>query len=759
MQRILSITPAFVIALALLSGTASARNYSTDIDVLDEQELRQLYYDGLLDDEEFDVLLGLFEAPIDINTSGRQDLYQLPGVTDAIASAIVDERVANGVYAFLDDVSTRVEEVDKDLIELIKPFVRLRLPKGSSPPVRGSFDFGLYKQFEATRAIEDDHSGKGHTARQLGYGQWPAMMFAGGVDLFGWLDAGLSGTLQEGMANIAYEPASQDFFGTWGQPVFRPHSGWIRVQRPKGEVLLGTYHVHFGHGLVLSTVSGRDRHGIFVRRTGIGGDDRIREHSGLIGVTARAPAVKIGRATLDMTAVGSIRDYDQYVGYIGLAGGEDLDPADPETLAPGPRIWVDGQKTSYMTMPRVFRVGLAGGNVALRFNRRTAIGITGYGAFLDKAIIEGVEDQNTLMLRQRWPNDPGFGSLGVHGSFGVWLFDLSAEYGLFLTQGVAANAFYFVAEMEPAWGEFVVSLRHYDEGYGNPFNRGEANSDQLAGNRARNEQGLRFAATIEPDKRFQVRARVDLSRNIRYDIHDLNVRGRVRGTPIKWLQLGLNVNWTNQNLDVNGRQHTYGSTLRGALSDVSNAGEGVTELELDLDEEGLERLLDDLLNGTTHAGEKFSWSGQVRLQSKKWGNVNVRYKQDFTDNGKTFLSGGECVDNFQRGHSVRVVGRLKPTKTTTIAAGALWFDEDWDGDRSNGAENGPTAAHGYIQVEQKIKNKVKFKLRGKLGRRLTDPPSACDEGNDQPSYDYEYEPDDYDQRFFGELLFRMSMKF
>ena len=42
MQRILSITPAFVIALALLSGTASARNYSTDIDVLDEQELREL---------------------------------------------------------------------------------------------------------------------------------------------------------------------------------------------------------------------------------------------------------------------------------------------------------------------------------------------------------------------------------------------------------------------------------------------------------------------------------------------------------------------------------------------------------------------------------------------------------------------------------------------------------------------------------------------------------------------------------------------
>jgi hypothetical protein len=752
------ILPAFLAAAALWSPAAHARNYSADVDVLDEQELRQLYYDGLIDDEEFEILLGLLDTPVDINSSGRQDLYQLPGVTEAIASAIVDERVAKGVYAFLDDVAGRVEEVDKDLLEQIRPFVTIRLPKGSSPPVRGTFDFGLAKAFEAARPLEDDHPGRAHSARQLGYDNWPAMMFAGGVDAFGWLDAGLAATVQEGMGSIAYEPASQDFFGTWGTPVFRPHTGFIRVQRPKGEVLLGTYDVHFGHGLVLSTLSGRDRHGIYVRNTGIGGSDTIREHSGLIGVAARAPAVPIGRATLDLTAVGSLRDYDQYVGYVGLAGGEDLDPADPATSAPGPRIWVDGQRTAYMTMPRVFRVGLLGGNVALRFNRRTAIGVTGYGAFLDKAIIDGIEDQNTLLLRQRWPNDPGFGGLGVHGSFGVWLFDLSAEYGLYLADGVAANAFYFLARMEPAWGEFVFSLRHYDEGYGNPFNRGEANGDQLAGNRARNEQGLRFQATITPDKRFEARARVDLSRNIRYDVHDLNVRGRVRGEPVPWLQLGGNVDWTNQNLEINGRQHTYGSSLRGTLTDISYAGSDVIELELDPDE--IEELLLSENAPVSHAGEKLSWSGQVRIQHKKLGNALVRYKQDFTDNKKSYLQGGECVTDMQRGHSIRFLGRLKPTTSTTIAGGAVWFDEDWDGDRSNGAENGPSAAWGYLQLEQKIKNRVKFKLRGALGRRLPDPPSVCDEGSDGlPSYDYTYEPDEFDQRFFGELLFRVSMKF
>ncbi len=753
-----AIVPALVALVAVLPSPAHARNYSTDIDVLDEQELRQLYYDGLLDDEEFEILLGLFDTPVDINTSGRQDLYQLPGVSDAVASAIVDERVANGVYAFLDDVAARVEEVDKELLDLIRPFVLLRLPKGSSPAVRGNFDFGLYKAFESRRPLVDDHPGKSHSARQLGYDNWPAMMFAGGAELFGWLDIGLAATVQEGMSSIAYEPASQDFYGTWGTPVFRPHTGYIRVQRPKGEVLLGTYDVHFGHGLVLSTLSGRDRHGLYVRRAGIGGSDSIREHSGLIGITARAPSVPVGRATLDLTAVGSIRDYDQYVGYVGLSDGEDLDPADPATLAPGPRIWVDGQRTAYMTMPRVFRVGLVGGNVALRFNRRTAIGVTGYGAFLDKAVIEGVEDQNTLLLRQRWPNDPGFGTVGVHGSFGVWLFDLSAEYGLFLSQGVAANAFFFVAEMEPAWGEFVLALRHYDEGYGNPFNRGESNADQLAGNRARNEQGIRFQATIAPDKKFEVRARVDLARNIRYDVLDLNVRGRLRGTPVPWLQLGGNVAFTNQNLEINGREHTYGSLLRSVVSDVSYAGSNVIELEVDADE--LEDLLLSADRAVSHAGEKISWAGQVKLQHKKLGNVTVRYKQDFTDNRKTFLRNGACETDMQRGHSVRFIGRLKPTKSTTIAGGAAWFDEDWDGDKSNGAENGPSAALGYLQVEQKIKNKVKFKLRGSLGRRLEDPPSVCDEGREGlPSYDYTYEPDEFDTRFFGELLFRMSMKF
>ena len=727
----------------LLAVPAEAREYSVDVDVIDEQELRQLYFDGQLDDEEFQTLIALLESPIDLNLSARQDIYQLPGVSDGVASAIVDERTLNGPYAFLGDVAARVEAVDSKLIDQIRPFVILRLPKGEKPAARGSFQFLLAKTFEATRPIEDDHPAKSHSARQLGYGNVPAMMFGGGAELLGWLDFGVIGTIQEGLNRIEYEPTSGDFTGQYGAPTFRPHSGYIRVTRPKGSVLLGSYHLSFGHGLVMSTLGGRDRHGFTIRRNGTGDGDRIREHNGMLGVVARAYPVKAGRAELDLTAFGSLRNYDQYVGYVGMSDGEVLDPADPDIEVRSPRVWVDGQKSAYMTLPALFRVGLAGGNATLRFNRRTQIGITGYGAFVDRAIVEGIEDQNTILLRQRFPNSRGWGSFGVHGGFGVWIFDFSAEYGLFMHEGNPANAFYFVMEAEPAWGEFVFSVRHYDEGYGNPFNRGEANPDKLAGNTARNEQGLRFQATIKPDRSFRFQVRADLARNIRYDVHDFDLRGSVRGEPLPWLQLGVLLRYANQNLAISGRQHTYS----GTLADFDLASYRTVELEDD--------------DGTTvpRAGEKISWTGQLRVQGKKWGNVTLRYRQEFTDNAKSFEAEGQCSRDLQRGHSVRLTTRVKPTKTTTLAGGVVYFDEDWDGDRGNGAENGPHAAFGYVQIEQKIKDRVKLKLRGGVGRRLPDAPSACDEGDEIPDYGFLYEPDEFDLRYFGDLLFTVTVKF
>jgi hypothetical protein len=115
----------------------------------------------------------------------------------------------------------------------------------------------------------------------------------------------------------------------------------------------------------------------------------------------------------------------------------------------------------------------------------------------------------------------------------------------------------------------------------------------------------------------------------------------------------------------------------------------------------------------------------------------------------------------QQGHSVRFTGRLTPTKTTTVGGSVLYYDVDTQGGRGGSGQFGDHSVFGYLQVEQKIAKKVKFRLRGGVGRRLPDLPSACDQADDTglPAADIVYEPDDHDLRHFGEFLFSMQVKF
>ena len=736
---------ASLIVCVLLASAATAKEYSTDVRVSDEEELRQLYYDGLLDEEEFYLLLQVLENPVDLNRSERGDLYQLPGISASLADAIVEERVRNGPFLLLADLQQRIPEVTWRLIAQIEPFLVVSMPKGTSPAVRGSVNYFLYRSFDGCEALAEEYPARSHRICHLGYDQAPAMALGGGAEVMGWLDFGLAGIAHEGVKYSVYDPASRDIYASWGSPLFRPYSAYVRIRRPGGTIVGGSYQADFGHGLVLSTSSGRDRHGFTVRRTiGSGTQDRIRPFDGLFGAAARAHTIRVGRAEFDLSVFGSVRNYDLYSSYLGIADGVQLDPATAEV--DGPRIWIDGKRTSYITLPNVFRVAMAGGNVTLRFNRRTQVGVTGYGAFLDRRVLEGVTDPQTFLIETRWPSSPGFGAVGVNGSFGVGLLDLSGEMGLWLEGEQPALALYLRAEVEPAWGQFVLSLRHYDQDYGNPYTRAEANADRLAGNAARNEQGVRFKATVKPLRELRAQALIDLSHNILYDAYDLRVRGSVHGRPLKFLELSVFGSATNQNLALNGRQYTYGGSFDPELAGL------YSDLDVLLAEDGL----DD------RAGERFVLGGSARVEAKKVGYASLRYRRTWSDSGKMVaVSSQSCQPRMQQGHAVRFTGRLTPGKTTTVGGSFLYHDADVQGGRGGFGEYGDHAVFGYLQVEQKVAQKVKFRLRGGVGRRLPDQPSPCDQADDTglPAEEVEYAPDDYDLRHFGEVLFSMQVKF
>ena len=713
---------------ALNPEPAAARDFSVEVRVADEGELRQLYYDGLIDDEELELLLRMLESPVDINRAEASDLVSLPGITPSIASSIIESRENHGPFTSMLDLVARVEGITPSLKEQLAAFVVAYHKQSEKAPVRGSVDFMMVKGFSATKPLADDFPAAGHSAAQLGYDKWTALALGVRVSVLDWITIGLAGVAQEGLKAAAYDPASGDIHGAYGTPVFRPYMGYVRLIRPTGQVVAGSYHLHYGQGLVMSTLGGRGRHGFYLRRSIGHSADRIREFDGLMGVAAHSTALRAGTVRFSMSSFASFRSYDQYISYIGLAAGQQLDAATAEVDAP--RVWVDGKRASYMTIPNVFRVGLAGGNFTARFNRRTHLGFTGYGAFMDRTALAGVEDPQTFLIQQRWPSDPGFGAIGINGRLGIGLLNIEGEWGLWLS-GAPANALFVRAELEPIWGVVSLSLRHYDTGYGNPLARAEAAPDRYAGNTARNEQGVRLAATLRPDKRLRISSRLDFSRNILFNVTDLSFRASVTGKPLKWLQLRFFTDYVNQNVVVNGGDQRYGG-------------------EYDEDVFGL--AADDALEygdgGYDRAGEHVRLGGSVRLQHSKVGSFVVRYSHTFEDTGKQVQGAAGCEVVKQPSHRLRVHGRLYPTRRTRIVASFSYEDDDILGSK------GSRGLESYVQVEQSIKDVVELRLRGRLGRYLPDAPQACDFGADNA-----YSPSDYDLRHFGELLFSARVKF
>jgi hypothetical protein len=360
--------------------------------------------------------------------------------------------------------------------------------------------------------------------------------------------------------------------------------------------------------------------------------------------------------------------------------------------------------------------------------------------------MEGVTEDHTFLIEKRWPSAPGFGAIGVNGAFGFGLLDLGGELGVFLHDGDPGLALHFRAEVEPAWGEFVLSLRRYDTNYGNPYAKAEANPDLMAGNSARNEEGIRFKATVKPLRTFRAQVMVDVARNIIYDAWDARFRFSVNGRPLDWLQLTAAATATNQNVALNGREYTYGGSFDPELAGFYSSPEDLLELDDNID----------------RAGERFTLGTAMRVEKKKVGYATLRYYRTWTDTGKQVaFSDQSCQLGMQQGHSVRFTGRLTPTKTTTVGGSVLYYDVDTQGGRGGSGQFGDHSVFGYLQVEQKIAKKVKFRLRGGVGRRLPDLPSACDQADDTglPAADIVYEPDDHDLRHFGEFLFSMQVKF
>ena len=86
--------PSRVLPVLLAVPALLAFDYGAPIRVTNEDDVYELEYEGEIDEEMRDVLLGLLAEPLDPNTASREELQQLPDVTYGLADAVIAARRA-----------------------------------------------------------------------------------------------------------------------------------------------------------------------------------------------------------------------------------------------------------------------------------------------------------------------------------------------------------------------------------------------------------------------------------------------------------------------------------------------------------------------------------------------------------------------------------------------------------------------------------------------------------------------------------------
>jgi len=703
-----------VLGLALaVPAPAAAEVYPVEIHVDNEEDLRSLYSDGLIDDRDFEVLLELLNNPLDLNRASVREVYELPGISYRTAQALVTHRRTRGRFTKPEDLLV-LSGMTSDVLTQIEPFIEVNQPKALPgwKGVSGLVRFRTALEIDPEDPVTDDHAHRTHTVRELGYGAIPNS-YLGVRARYGreW-KAGFLGLAQEGINDLVYSPETGDFHGTWGRSVGEFGKGFVTYEQGRGAVVVGSYTAGFGLGLTFDRTSRQSPDGWYADLSA-SGVDRFSLPRGLFGVAAKAQAIRVGPVQLDATVFASSWRYDIYQYDLGVAGGESLDPVDND--APSPVIYLedpDGtyQKTGWLRIPNAWREDLVGGHVTAQLAPGTEVGLTGYVGHKALTTLDGVTDPDELILRIGYPEADVYGAFGFDAST-IWkAYEFRGELAVTGTGGVGALV---KATADPWWGQLEASVRRYGTGFDNPHARGLANADEYGGMRDRDEQGLRLRAIIAPQQAFDVRVHGDVWQNLSTGRTNLELLGRADYRGLDGFVFGAFGTYRNRDLANNGRTRIYG----GDYTD-NHFGDGGFDTQAFDDPTGT---VVDGAGSRTTAGVQLRYDGVPGLR------LEGLYKRSYEDAGLLYPNGGEpCYAWFQIGHYGWVRARYQVSLETALTARVRYVDEDvWGslGDRD---------LEGYLQLDQTFPRRIKLSARATVGSHLDDAPAswadACESG-------------------------------
>ena len=485
---------------------ARAEDYGGFIEVETEEDLLDLLSLQEIDQEEFETLRELLQNGVELNSASRDELYALPNLTYADVDAVLEYRQQAGrISDPLELINAGVLE-EKKLLS-IAPFLLVEEGKVSG------FAFKGRARLAGVWVAGDENA--------------PPSELSLRAEAWQNLRAGLAALLTRGLiSDVRYDPNRQALSALEPTVQFHLPKYYLEWKTPTWHLVAGTFRAGFGQSLTFDNTA-------LSRPNGFVPDDTIytnqdlaracRESTGELDQspcsgdeayqyqtpdyrwTERLRGVGVGLRRLEarkgwVQAHGffsfqtrSIYQYEIYDRGRCADPTDDLDPAcaapyvfkrQDDPLSPAPRF-------SYQTLPDMYNEMLGGASLAYFFDRRTRIGLTGYGATVDW-LVEGLD-----LDFQEWSRTPyggPFGAVGLDGSLGVGVADIGAEFSRSLDSQPAGGGYAFLVRSTFTFRkhEFDAAFRYYDQDFANPYARPPAAPDEYDGLRARDETGLRL---------------------------------------------------------------------------------------------------------------------------------------------------------------------------------------------------------------------------------------------------------------------------
>ncbi|NOZ01252.1 MAG: helix-hairpin-helix domain-containing protein, partial [Deltaproteobacteria bacterium] len=474
---------AAALAMIILSLplTARADDYGTFVDVDTEEELLDLLATDEIDQTAFDVLVELLHDGVDLNSADREALYTLPNLTYADVDAILDYRKDTGAIRDpLDLVSAGV--LSRRKLMAIAAFIVIREPE------RGLWDTSGRIQYRTSYVGGDDEA--------------PSMWLGAHVSTLRDLRVGLIGVLtRTRLSDVVYDPTRDALSAKAPSVQFQVPKYFVEWETDQWHVIGGTYRIGFGQSLTFDNTGSATPNGIRVDDAIYYSQDlslKCRESAGeldlspcrgLAGNEYRSPdyrwtdrlrglavglkSGKVGDGWFQAYAFGSFQTKGiyQYEIYDRDRCKDPTDDSNPNCKAPmvfrrlaDPRD--AAPRFSYQTLPNMFNELTAGGNVAYFFNRRTHVGITGYGADV-YWLVDGMD-----LDFQEWSRLPyggPFGAVGINASWGTGIVDLFAEVTRSFDSQPDGGGWAGILRATLAWPdhELETSVRYYHRNFVN----------------------------------------------------------------------------------------------------------------------------------------------------------------------------------------------------------------------------------------------------------------------------------------------------